>query len=116
MKTPRLIKKKIEETPRRWHEVLSEALWEHWIPKHGAIKVTPFELVFGQEVVLPIEVNLQGYRVEAQDALLCGEYHELMMDRIDEVNDSWLVALKEIEKEKLRVAQAYNRKVKEKSF
>ena len=32
----RLIKKKIEENPRRWHEVLSEALWTHRISRHGA--------------------------------------------------------------------------------
>jgi hypothetical protein len=56
----RLIKKKIEDTPRRWHEVLSEVLWAHRISKHGATKVTPFVFVFGQEVVLPIEINLQG--------------------------------------------------------
>ena len=27
----KLIKKKIEENPKRWHEVLSEALWAHRI-------------------------------------------------------------------------------------
>ena len=53
----KLIKKKIEDNPRRWHEVLSEALWSHRISRNGATKVTPFELVYGQEVVLPIEVN-----------------------------------------------------------
>ena len=53
----KLIKKKIEDSPRRWHEVLSEALWSHRISRNGATKVTPFELVYGQEVVLPIEVN-----------------------------------------------------------
>ena len=36
----KLIKKKIEENPRRWHEVLSEALWAHHISRHGATKVT----------------------------------------------------------------------------
>ena len=36
------IRKKIEENPRRWHEVLSEALWAHRISRHGATKVTPF--------------------------------------------------------------------------
>ena len=41
----RLIKKKIEEKPGRWHEVLSEALWTHRICKHGATQVAPFELV-----------------------------------------------------------------------
>jgi hypothetical protein len=80
-----LIKKKIEESPRRWHEVLFQALWAHRVSKHGATKVTPFELVFGQEVVLPVEVNMQRCRVEAHDALSTEQYHELMMDRIDEV-------------------------------
>jgi transposase InsO family protein len=59
----KFIKKKIEDNLRRWHEVLSEALWAHRISRHGATKVTPFELVYGQEVVLPIEVNLTAYRL-----------------------------------------------------
>ena len=47
----KLVKKKIEENPKRWHEVLSEALWAHRISRHGSTKVTPFELVYGQEAV-----------------------------------------------------------------
>ena len=39
-----------------------------------------------------------------------------MMDNIDEVTDKRLKALKEIEKDKLRVARAYSKKVKLKSF
>jgi transposase InsO family protein len=50
--------KQIVENPKRWHEVLPEALWVHRISKHSATKVTPFELVYGQEVDLPVEVNL----------------------------------------------------------
>ena len=57
----KFIKKKIEEDPRRWHKVLSEALWAHRISRHGATKVTPFELVYGQEAMLPVEVNLDAY-------------------------------------------------------
>jgi transposase InsO family protein len=54
----KLIKKKIEENPKRLHEVMSKALWAHRIFKHSATKITPFVLVYGQEVVLPIEINL----------------------------------------------------------
>ena len=39
-----------------------------------------------------------------------------MMDNIDEVTDKRLKALKEIEKDKLRVARVYNKKIKLKSF
>jgi hypothetical protein len=56
----KLIKKKIEEHPKRWHEVLSEALWAHHISKQSATKVTPFQLVYGQEAILLLEVNLDA--------------------------------------------------------
>jgi IS30 family transposase len=71
----KLIKKKIEKNPKRWHEVLSEALWAHCISKHGATKVTPFELVYGQEVILPIEVNLDALRIAQQNELSAVDYH-----------------------------------------
>jgi hypothetical protein len=39
-----------------------------------------------------------------------------MLDRLDEVSDERVKALGEIETDKLRVARAYNKKVKKKSF
>jgi hypothetical protein len=60
MTLTKLIKKKIEEHPKRWHEVLSEALWAHHISKQSATKVTPFQLVYGQEAILLLEVNLDA--------------------------------------------------------
>jgi hypothetical protein len=112
----KLIKKKIEENPRRWHKVLSEAFWAHLISRHGTNKVTPFELVYGQEVVLAIEVNLGAYRLAKQNDLDVIVYHNLMMDNIDEVTDERMRVLKEIEKDKARVARAYNKKVRPKLF
>jgi transposase InsO family protein len=54
----KIIKKRIKDNPRRWHEKMSEALWAHRTSRHGARKVTPFELVYGQETVLSMEINL----------------------------------------------------------
>jgi hypothetical protein len=39
-----------------------------------------------------------------------------MMDNIDEVTNKRVIALGEIEKDKIMVAKAYNKKVKAKSF
>ena len=80
------------------------------------IEENPFELVYGQEAVLPVEVNLDAYRLAKQNDLSAVDYHDMMMDNIDEITDKRLKALKEIEKDKLRVARAYNKKVKLKSF
>jgi hypothetical protein len=96
----KVMKKKIEDIPRRWHEVLSEALWDHRISRHGATKVTSFELMCGQEVVLPVEVNLDTYRLAKQNNLDVETYCTLMMDNIDEVTDKRMEALEEIEKDK----------------
>jgi hypothetical protein len=109
----RLVKKKIEEHPKRWHEVLTEALWAHRVSKHGATKVTHFKLVYGQEAVLPVKILLQGHIIVEQDTLMKQEYRELMMDMLDEVTEDRFKALKEIEKEKIRTTCAYNKRVRE---
>jgi ribonuclease HI len=57
----KIIKKRIKDNPKRWHEKLSEALWAHRTSRHRATKVTPFELVYGQEAVLPVEVSLEKF-------------------------------------------------------
>jgi hypothetical protein len=98
-----LIKKKIEEKPRWWHQVLSEALWAYRVSKHGDINVMPFELVYRQEAVLPVEVNLEAVRIAQQDFLTTEEYKGYMMDNIDDLAGSHLKALWVLEKEKLMV-------------
>jgi hypothetical protein len=98
--------KKIKENQKRWHEVLLEALWTHRISKHSATKVTPFELVYGQEAVLLMEVNLDALRIAQQNELSTIDYHNLMLDRLDEVSDERMKALGETKRDKLRVARA----------
>ena len=65
---------------------------------------------------MPVEVNLDAYRLAKQNDLTTVDYYDLLMDNIDEVSYKRLQALKEIEKDKLRVARAYDEKVRAKSF
>jgi hypothetical protein len=90
--------------------VLSEVLWAHRVSQHGATKVMPFELVFSQEAVLPIEVNMQACRVLKQNDLSSKDYTYLMMDKLDEAPECRFEAMMEIEMEKLQTMKAYNRK------
>jgi hypothetical protein len=110
-----LIKKKISNNPKHWHRILSEALWAHRISRHSATKVYPFELVYGQEAVLHVEISLNVVRFAGQNNLTVGDYYSSMMDNIDEVTDKRVTTLREIEKDKIMVAKA-NNKVKAKSF
>jgi transposase InsO family protein len=62
----RLIQKKIDQKPRRWYSVLSEALWAYRMTPHGATKTSPYELVYGHHAVLPWEVQSDSRRVVLQ--------------------------------------------------
>jgi hypothetical protein len=95
---------------------LSEALWAHRISKHRATKVSPFELVYGQEAVVPIEISLNAARFAKQNDVTVGDYYNSMMDNIDKVTNKRVTTLGEIEKDRIMVAKAYNKKVKAKSF
>jgi hydrogenase maturation factor len=63
-----------------------------------------------------VEIGMQSLRVTGQGSLSAKEYHELMMHKIDDVHESRFKALEEIEKGKIKIAKAYNKRVVEKSF
>jgi hypothetical protein len=66
--------------------------------------------------VPPVEVSLQNLRITGQGYLSTKEYTELMMDKVHEALESQLKALEEIEKEKVKIAKEYNKRVVKKSF
>jgi hypothetical protein len=85
-------------------------------PSIALQKVTHFQLGYGKEVVLPVEVNLDALRIVRQNELSVVDYHNLMLNRLDEVSDERVKVLGKIERDKLRVATAYNKRVKKKLF
>jgi hypothetical protein len=112
----KLIQKKIDQKTRRWHSVLSEALWAYRMAPHGAIKTSPYELVYGHHAVLPWEVQSDARRVVLQKDLSSKDYSGLMMDELEDLHMIRLRALENIVKNKLRVAKYYNKKVKVRQF
>jgi hypothetical protein len=111
-----LIKRKINEHPRRWHEVLSEALWAHRISCHRATKTSPYHLVYGQEAVLLWEITAGSRRVEFQNDLMVEEYVALMNDNVKDLTELRLWSLEKIKENKAKVARACNKKIKLKEF
>jgi hypothetical protein len=112
----KLIKRKIDEHPGRWHKVLSEALWAHRISCHGATKTSPYHLVYGQEAVLSWEITAGSRRIEFQNDLTAEEYAAFMNDNIEDLTELRLWSLEKIKENKAKVARAYNKKVKLKEF
>jgi transposase InsO family protein len=83
----KLIKGKIDEYPRRWYEILSEALWAYRISCHGETETSPYHLVYGQEAVLPWEITAGSRRVEFQNDLTAEKYATLMNDNVEDLTE-----------------------------
>ena len=54
-------------TYKDWVEKLPFALWGYKTSIHALTGATPYFLVYGNEVVLPIEVEIQSLRVLKED-------------------------------------------------
>ena len=111
-----MIKRKIDEQPKKWHTTLNEALWAYRMACHGATKVSPYQLVYGHEAVLPWETRLGSRHVTFQDQLTADDYIALMKAELEDLVGHRLNALINIEANNARVGYWYDKKVKAKIF
>ncbi|TKC13315.1 transposase family protein [Robertmurraya kyonggiensis] len=105
----KLIKRKIDVFPRRWHTVLHEALWSYRMACHGAIKMSPYQLIYGHEAVLPWELKIGSRRVEFQNEIIADEYSIIMKDELEDLTQYRLKAIENLEANKERIARWYNK-------
>ena len=92
--------------------MLNEALWAYRMACHGATKVSPYQLVYGHEVVLPWELKLGSWRVTFLNQLTADEYSTLMKDELEDLPSHRLKALINVEANKARVRRWYDKKSK----
>ncbi|XP_058189458.1 uncharacterized protein LOC131307060 [Rhododendron vialii] len=107
----------VENNPRAWHELLSEALWANKILNKEATNITPYILVYGHDPVLPME------RFSALFIALSGVYHltpaedtQAMLIELEDLDEVRLAALDHMLVQKRRIARAYDKRVRKKIF
>src|SRR5688572_19117751 len=110
----KLIKRKIEEQPKKWHLCLTEALWAYRMACHGATKMSPYQLVYGHEAVLPWELRIGSRRPSLQDQLTADDY-SLMKKELDDLAGQRLRALISIEETRRKWSDGTTRRSKSSS-
>ena len=101
------LKKRVEDQKSKWLEELPGTLWSLRTTEKEATGHSPFELVYGAEAVLPVEIGSESLRVHHFSA----ENERLMresLDFLDEVRDS---ARDKMAAYKQRISKFYNRRV-----
>lgn len=82
----------------------------------GARCTTPFNLVYGQDVMLPVEINLQSLRIQRQNDMLKEDFWNLMFYKINDLDEKKLMALHNICRQKERVSRFFNKRVAKKKY
>ncbi|MCO5573705.1 hypothetical protein L7F22_027479 [Adiantum nelumboides] len=63
----KIITKHVRDRPQDWDKHLTAALWAYRTSFKVSTQFTPYHLVYGQEALLPIEVELGSLRVLARE-------------------------------------------------
>ncbi|XP_050919102.1 uncharacterized protein LOC127136607 [Lathyrus oleraceus] len=110
------MKKHIGKKPRNWHKTLDQALRACRTSPKEAPGTTPFRLVYGHDAVLPVEIQVQAVRTQRQYEIPSEDYWSMMTDKLVNVDEERMLALDSLQRQKEKIARAYNKKVKGKAF
>ena len=111
-----IISRMVEDNPRDWHNLLSEALWAYRTSRKSATKVTPYMLVYGHDAVLPMEITVKSARLAYQNDLSPADYTQAMLVELEDLDDLRLKSYDHLMAQKLKVARAFDKRVRRKSF
>ena len=59
------LKRRLDKTKNRWFKKLKSMLWAYRRIAHSSTGETIFQLVYGTEVVIPVEIREPSRRIEA---------------------------------------------------
>ncbi len=107
------LKARLDRSKRQWVENLYNVLWAYRTTFRVPTGETPFNLTYGTEAVIPLEIGLPSSRVEHFDASSSSSQLRNNLDLVEEVREAARVRMAKYQQ---RMAQYYNARVKIKSF
>ena len=67
-----MLVKFIESKKETWQDYLDTCVYAYNTSRHDSSKFTPFELMFGRQAVIPIDIRSDASKIEAVDEVFSG--------------------------------------------
>ena len=87
------LKKRLDDTKRRWVEELPHVLWTYRITPRKSTRETPFSMTYGTEAVIPLENGIPTMRTSAFTSDGNSELLKKNLDLIEERQENAMVQL-----------------------
>ena len=81
----KIIKTRLEGAKGIWPGEFPSVLWAYRTTARTPTRETPFRLTYGNEAVIPAEIELTSYRVDNHDEARNDKAIRLQLDLVDEV-------------------------------
>eukprot|EP00253_Pinus_taeda_P007151 PITA_07151 len=111
-----IITKTIHLNRRDWAERLPEALWAYRTTWRNTTGHSPYELVYGKEVVLPIEFHVKTFKMAVQLGMDLSEAQKHRMEQLNELDEIGQEAILRTDIVQYRRAKWHDKYIKEKKF
>ncbi|XP_070041184.1 uncharacterized protein [Nicotiana tomentosiformis] len=92
-----LLKKDVSKYKRDWHDRIEEALWSYRTTHRTPIQETPYALIYGVEVVLPLERQIPSLRLAIQEGITDEENARLRLAEMEALDEKRLEAQQSLE-------------------
>ena len=110
------ILRKMVETSRDWSEKLPFALWAYRTSFRTSTGATPYSLVYGMEVVLPVEIEIGSLRVALQHQISEIEWAQSRYDQLSLLDERRLRAADHVQAYQRKMTRAFRKRVRPRKF
>ena len=87
------LKKRLDDTKRRWIEELPHVLWTYRITPRRSTGETPFSMTYGAEAIIPLETNFPTLKTSSFCPNVNNGLLEKSLDLIEERRESAMIQL-----------------------
>jgi hypothetical protein len=110
-----IIKKVVGENKRSWDRKIKYALWADRITTKTSTGRTPFELVYGLEAKLPVNLQIPILHF-SQQYTTDGEAIQGKINQLIELDESRRIALSQMARNQEKIKNTFDHKTKERDF
>ena len=107
------LKKRLDDAKGLWVEELPSTLWAIRTTAHSGTRDTPFNLVFGTDAVIPVEIGINTLRISHYDSQQNKSNLNANLDLLEEIREDANVKATARQRS---VAQHFNKRVKARLF
>ena len=88
--------KTIKKNGKDWLDQLPYALWAYRTSERIATGATPYSLMFGDEAVIPLEIEIPSLRITLKDVMKEPQYLEARLNQLEALDEKMITALEHL--------------------